>query len=58
MGLSLIEGRIAAGFATDEDYRVFVAVGDEPPRELYRQRGARGGGERMAARRRRPVSRR
>ncbi len=27
---------MAAGFATDEDYRVFVSVGDEPPRELYR----------------------
>jgi dienelactone hydrolase len=36
MGLSLIDGGVAAGFASDEDYRVFVTVGDEPPREIYR----------------------
>ena len=36
MGLSLIDGGVAAGLATDEDYRVFVSVGDEPARELYR----------------------
>jgi dienelactone hydrolase len=36
MGLSLIEGGIAAGFASDEDYRIFVSVGDDPPRGLYR----------------------
>jgi dienelactone hydrolase len=36
MGLSLVRGGAAAGFATDDDYRVVVAIGDEPARELYR----------------------
>jgi dipeptidyl aminopeptidase/acylaminoacyl peptidase len=36
MGLSLVEGGIAAGFASDEDYRIFVSLGDERPREAYR----------------------
>jgi dipeptidyl aminopeptidase/acylaminoacyl peptidase len=36
MGISLIDGAAAAGFASDEEYRVFVAAGDEPPREIYR----------------------
>jgi pimeloyl-ACP methyl ester carboxylesterase len=36
MGFSVIDGGVAAGLATDEDYRVFVSVGDEPARELYR----------------------
>ena len=36
MGLSLVPGGVAAGFATDDDYRVLVALDDEPPRELYR----------------------
>src|SRR5688572_5734473 len=31
MGISLIDGAAAAGFASDEEYRVFVAAGDEPP---------------------------
>ena len=44
MGLSLVQGAIAAGFATDEDYRAFVAVGDEAPREIYRHREPAGVG--------------
>src|SRR5262245_48151845 len=36
MGLSLVTGGVAAGFSTEDDYRVYVAVGGEPPRELYR----------------------
>jgi dipeptidyl aminopeptidase/acylaminoacyl peptidase len=44
MGLSLIDGAVAAGFATDEDYRVFVAVGEDPPRQLYRNRDPAGVG--------------
>ena len=44
MGLSLIEGGVAAGFATDDDYRVFVVFADEPPRELYRSREPAGVG--------------
>jgi dipeptidyl aminopeptidase/acylaminoacyl peptidase len=44
MGLSVIDGGVAAGLATDEDYRVFVAVGEEAARELYRSRGPAGVG--------------
>ena len=44
MGLSLIDGGIAAGFATDDDYRVYVAVGEEPPRQIYRNREPAGVG--------------
>ena len=36
MGLSLVPGGVAAGYATDDDYRVYAAFGAEPPRELYR----------------------
>ena len=36
MGLSLVPGGVAAGYATDDDYRVYTTFGDEPPRELYR----------------------
>jgi dipeptidyl aminopeptidase/acylaminoacyl peptidase len=36
MGLSLIEDGSAAGLASDEDYRIFVSLGGEAPRELYR----------------------
>jgi YD repeat-containing protein len=36
MGVSLVEGAAAAGLASDEDYRILVTVGDDPPRELYR----------------------
>jgi dipeptidyl aminopeptidase/acylaminoacyl peptidase len=45
MGLSLTEGAMAAGFATDDDYRVFVAAGDEPPRQLYRNPAPAGVGK-------------
>ena len=44
MGLSLVEGGVAAGFATDEDYRAFVIVGEEPAREIYRHREPAGVG--------------
>jgi dipeptidyl aminopeptidase/acylaminoacyl peptidase len=36
MGLSLIEGGVAAGFASDEDYRIVVSLAGERPREVYR----------------------
>ena len=36
MGVSVIDGGVAAGLATDEDYRIFISVGEESPRELYR----------------------
>ena len=58
MGLSLIDGGIAAGFATDDDYRVYVAVGEEPPRQIYRNPRARRRRVRVAAGRRRVVARR
>jgi dienelactone hydrolase len=35
-GLSLMDGTVAAGLATDGDYRVHVSVEGEPARELYR----------------------
>jgi dienelactone hydrolase len=36
MGLSLVPGGAAAGFATDDDYRIVVRIADGPARELYR----------------------
>ena len=36
MGISLVRGAVAAGFASDDDYVVFVRRDGEPPRELYR----------------------
>ncbi|MGH2679509.1 MAG: S9 family peptidase [Actinomycetota bacterium] len=44
MGLSLIEGGVAVGLASDEDYHVFVAVGEEPARQVYRNPGPAGVG--------------
>ena len=36
-GISMVPGRIAAGFATDDAYVVVVATGDGPPEEILRQ---------------------
>ena len=36
-GISMVPGRIAAGFATDDAYVVVVATGDGPPEEVLRQ---------------------
>ena len=44
MGLSLTGAGVAAGFATDDDYRVFVALADGPTREVYRSRRPAGVG--------------
>ena len=35
-GLSIVPGAVAIGLATDDDYRVYVAVDGGPARELYR----------------------
>jgi dipeptidyl aminopeptidase/acylaminoacyl peptidase len=40
----VIDGDVAAGLATDEDYRVFVSLGEEPARELYRNPAPAGVG--------------
>ena len=44
MGVSLVGGAVAAGLSTEEDYRVYVTLGGEPPRELYRSPVAAGVG--------------
>jgi dipeptidyl aminopeptidase/acylaminoacyl peptidase len=36
MGISLVRGSVAMGLASDDDYRIFVAGGAEPPRQVYR----------------------
>ncbi len=36
MGLSLVERGVAAGFASEDDYRIFVSMDGQPPHELYR----------------------
>lgn len=44
MGVSLVGGAVAVGLSTDEDYRVYVTLGGEPPREVYRGPVAAGVG--------------
>jgi dipeptidyl aminopeptidase/acylaminoacyl peptidase len=36
MGISLVERGNGVGIATDDDYRIFVSLGGEPAREVYR----------------------
>jgi dipeptidyl aminopeptidase/acylaminoacyl peptidase len=36
-GISMVPGRVAAGFATDDAYVVVVSTGDGPPAELMRR---------------------
>ena len=43
-GLSLVDGAAAVGLATDDDYRVYVATGAGPARELYRHTSPAGVG--------------
>jgi dienelactone hydrolase len=44
MGISLGERGAAAGIATDDDYRVYLAEGGEPAREVYRHERPAGVG--------------
>ena len=43
-GLSLVDGAAAVGLATDDDYRIYVATGAGPARELYRHTSPAGVG--------------
>jgi dipeptidyl aminopeptidase/acylaminoacyl peptidase len=44
MGLSIVDGSLAVGIATDEDYRIYVASGAGPARPLYRHEQPAGVG--------------
>ncbi len=48
-GLSLVAGTVAIGLATDDDYRVILAVDGGPARELYRHTQPAGVGREYPA---------